>query len=217
MLIVVGGIKGGSGKTTIATNLCQMRAASSNKVLLVDADEQRSSCDWSIQRDENIGSFKTLKSNHATFTTVCMSGKSVYSNLIKMRSDYDDIIVDTGGRDTTSQRSSLCDADIFLIPFKPRSIDIWTIGSVKKIISECSNSKLKSFAFINQADSVGSDNEDALDILRECEEFQCLPFFIKNRKAFSNAAASGLGVNELIPKDLKACEEIKMLYDYIYK
>lgn len=217
MLIVVGGIKGGSGKTTIATNLCQMRASTGKKVLLVDADEQRSSYDWSTQRDEWGRSLKTIKFNYAIFTTVCMSGKSIYSNLIKMRSDYDDIIVDTGGRDTTSQRSSLCEADVFLIPFKPRSIDIWTIGNVKRIISECSNQNLKSFAFINQADSIGNDNEDALEILRECEEFECLPFFIKNRKAFSNAATSGLGVNELVPKDLKACEEIKMLYDYIYK
>jgi chromosome partitioning protein len=213
MLLVVGGIKGGSGKTTIATNLCQMRAASGKKVLLVDADDQQSSYQWSLHRDETGLGHTTLEHG---FVTICLSGKSIYSNLLKMRGDYDDIIVDTGGRDTTSQRSALCDADKFLIPFKPRSIDIWTIGSVSRIITECMNKNLKSFVVINQADPKGKDNEDALGVLKECQEVECLPMFIGNRKSFGNAAAEGLGVHELFPKDEKACKEIKDLYDAIY-
>ena len=184
MLLVVGGIKGGSGKTTIATNLCQMRAAAGKKVLLVDADDQRSAYDWSLQRDNsNYG-------KSAVITTICLSGKSVYTNLLKMQGDYDDIIIDTGGRDTSSQRAALCAADKFIIPFKPRSIDVWTIGSVKTLINECVNPKLKSYVFINQADAKGKDNEDALDVLRECQDVECISLFIGNRKSFGNAAAS---------------------------
>ena len=93
MLLVIGGIKGGSGKTTIATNLCQMRAKDGYKVLLVDADEQKSSYEWSLQRDNAGLGFSIIGCSSRPFVTVCMSGKSVYSNLIKMRSDSDDIIV----------------------------------------------------------------------------------------------------------------------------
>lgn len=40
MIITVGGIKGGSGKTTVATNLAVIRANDGRDVLLIDADDQ---------------------------------------------------------------------------------------------------------------------------------------------------------------------------------
>ena len=48
MIIVVGGIKGGSGKTTIATNIAIMRSYEKPNILLVDADDQETSYDFFI-------------------------------------------------------------------------------------------------------------------------------------------------------------------------
>ena len=44
----------------------------------------------------------------------------------------------------------------------------------------------------------------------------CLDDVVFNRKAFSNAAAGGRGVVEMIPKDLKANEEMTTLVRYIF-
>ena len=50
MIILVGGEKGGTGKTTLATNLAQMRASAGKDVLLIDSDKQESASSWAGQR-----------------------------------------------------------------------------------------------------------------------------------------------------------------------
>lgn len=209
MIIVVGGIKGGSGKTTIATNLTVLRAYYGMKILLVDADEQRSSSDWVEQREGMDA--------HVIWTTIQLSGKSLNQQIKRMADDYDDIIIDVGGRDTTTQRSALSIADVFLIPFKPRSLDIWTLGPVKTLAADAKafNPKLKCLAVLNQADIQGTDNEGAIEILESCGDIRCLPAKLCNRKAYANAAADGKGVLEL--KDMKALWEIQNLYDCIFE
>ena len=210
MIVVVGGIKGGSGKTTLATNLTVMRAATGNKVLLVDADEQKSSYDWASQRESYDYKIQ--------WTTITLSGSSIHSQIERLYADYEDIIVDVGGRDTTSQRSALMSANVFLVPFKPRSLDIWTLGNVRQMIDEITtvNSSLKSFAVLNQADNRGTDNNESLEVLSECPNITCLSDVIQNRKAFCNAASQGLGVIELKPSDKKATAEMQAIHDKIY-
>ena len=52
MIIVIGGIKGGSGKTTVATNLAVIRSGEGKDVLLIDADDQETSSDFTTLRNE---------------------------------------------------------------------------------------------------------------------------------------------------------------------
>lgn len=210
MIIVIGGIKGGTGKTTIATNLAVLRSESGKKVLLVDADEQKSTCIWANVRDGlNIAT---------NWVTIPLGGKAVKSQIEKLKPDFDDIIIDVGGRETTSLRAAIAIADIFLIPFKPRSLDIWTLSDVKDLINEmkAANPKLQAFAFINQADAKGSDNDETINILRECEDIKCIETTIGLRKSFANASSDGLGISELKTADKKAVQEITELYDFIY-
>lgn len=210
MLLVVGGIKGGSGKTTIATNLAVCRAHLNHKVLLVDADEQESSIDWLQQRKfphySSIGGSK-------------LAGKELYKLLkeIKETNEWDDIIVDTGGRDTTSQRAALALCDAFLAPFRPRSLDIWTLTSLRKLNSDIKeiNPNLRIMAGLNQCEPRGSDKQTARTIIEE-NKIECLHAEIGYRKAFSDASSSGLGVIELKTADAKSVEEILLLHDDIY-
>lgn len=210
MITVVGGIKGGSGKTTIATNLTVLRTREGGRVLLVDADEQNSASDWSRHREASLIETK--------WTTVQLAGKSLYSEIRKLSANYDDVIVDVGGRDTTSQRSALAIADIFIVPFKPRSFDMWTLGQLKAMINEIKaiNPKLECYGVINQCDPVGMDNETAINIMCEYPEFKQPIFRIGNRKVFANAASEGLGVVEMKNVDKKVLAEVEFLHKSLY-
>lgn len=210
MILVVCGIKGGCGKTTLATNLTVLRAASGRKVLLVDADEQNTASEWSDMRI-HLGI-------ETKWSTVCLSGRNVDFQIEKLRKDYDDIIVDVGGRNTTTQRSCLLVADVCLLPFKPRSFDVWTLGMVKSMINEIRmvNKKLVALAVINEADTAGIDNQQTKEILSETKDLNCLDCTICKRKAFGNAGSDGLGVSELKRSDKKATQEMNDLYNAIY-
>ena len=100
------------------------------------------------------------------------------------------------------------------MPFNPRSFDVWTLEKVTRLIQEIQtvNPKLRSFAFLNRADSRGSDNQDAAEALSDTEVLQYLDAPLGNRKAYSNAAAQGLGVLELRPEDTKASSEFRTLF-----
>ena len=54
MIVVIGGIKGGAGKSTTATNLAARRATDGYDVLLVDGDDQETTTLWASTRSENF-------------------------------------------------------------------------------------------------------------------------------------------------------------------
>lgn len=213
MILVSGGIKGGSGKTTIATNLTIMRALAGRDVLLVDADDQETATDFTVLRNER-------REGGAGYTNIKLSGASVRTEVQRLKDKYDDIVIDTGGRDTTSQRAALTVADMLLVPFVPRSFDIWTLEKISELVGEIRtvNPTLRAYTFINRADSHarGHDNSEAADVLREVEELDYLDVALVNRKAFGDAAGAGQGVVELSPTNPKARAEMEQLYELIF-
>lgn len=211
MILVIGGIKGGSGKTTVATNLTVMLASQGRDVLLIDADDQETASDFTILRNDR-------HPEGAGFTTIKLTGAAVRTQTTRLAEKYQDIVIDTGGRDTTSQRAALSVADVLLVPFVPRSFDIWTLEKVSELITEMrtANPDLKAYVFINRADPVGRDNDEAAEALRDTEVLEFIDTPIGTRKAFGNAAAQGLSVTEIKPQDMKASAEIETLFRYLF-
>lgn len=209
MIVCVGSVKGGVGKSMISINLTVIRYINKKRVLLIDADEQATSSDWTDHRI-SLGI-------HTPWTTIRLKGGAVRTEAQKLSKNYDDIIIDCGGRDTASLRAALTVSDILLVPFQPKSFDIWTAKKVSDLVEEAMalNERLRSYVFINCGGTRGSDNDDAQSILSKIPAFSLLPVTIALRKSFSNATAEGLGVVEL-NTDKKATQEIKALHNSIF-
>jgi chromosome partitioning protein len=211
MIYTVGGIKGGTGKTTLSTNLTVWLSRQGADVLLVDADEQESATDFTAWREE------TLKDDIG-YTLVQLHGATLRRQVEQMRPKYDHIVIDTGGRDTASQRAALFISDIYLLPFAPRSYEIWTLSKVQALLSEIQGSRatpLQLYSFLNKADTRGPDNSEAIEVLSDNEELNYVDFPIINRKAFATAASKGLSVFEMTPADEKAINEVEALFRHI--
>ena len=211
MVFTVGGIKGGTGKTTISTNLAVWLSQRGADVLLVDADEQESASDFTAWREET-------KKGELGYTLVQLNGPTVRRQIEQLRPKYDHIVIDTGGRDTASQRAALFVSDVYLIPFAPRSYEIWTLSKVQALLSEIQGSRstpLQVYSFLNKADTRGADNDEATEVLRDNEELNFVDHSIINRKAFATAASKGLSVFEMIPTDDKAVTEVEALFSHV--
>jgi len=210
MILVCGGIKGGVGKTTLATNLAVLFSLQGDDVVLVDADDQGTSTDFTQLRHDT----RSVESQ-VRYTGIKLHGTAVRSEGLQLAKKYDHMIIDVGGRDTAGQRAALSIADVYAIPFLPASFDVWSLDKVASLIEEARpfNENLKTVCFLNRADSTGSDNVDAIAIAKEIPGLQYLDAPLGNRKAFRSAASQGLSVVELKNGDSKATREMRYLFD----
>lgn len=215
-IVVIANTKGGSGKSTVATNFACITAGKMidgrrAEVLLVDADDQETAADFTAARKQD-------HPDAPAYTCIKLTGKAVRTETLELAPKYDYVIIDTGGRDTTSQRAALSVADILLVPCFPRSFDVWSISNVNHLVEEMRqvNPKLQAYVFLNRADAAGQgrENAEAIELLRETGSLTFLDAPIGSRKAFAHAASQGLAVTELTGKhyNAKAAEEMTALH-----
>jgi chromosome partitioning protein len=180
MIYTVGGIKGGSGKTTLATNLAVMLSRAGKDVLSVDADDQETATDFTYWRNETLPS-------GSGYTAIQLADAAVRTEILKLKDKYDDIVIDTGGRDTTSQRAAMVVSDVYIVPFVPRSFDMWTLEKVVRLVEEMqpANPSLIAVAVLNRLDSRGADNDEAKEFLKDFPTLSVLTATLGTRKIYS--------------------------------
>lgn len=118
MIITIGSNKGGTGKTTTATNIAVALASNNKDVCLVDADFQRSASRWHQDRqDAGLHPSITLVEKH----------DNISSTLENLDRKFDYIIVDVAGRNSREMITSLSVSDILIAPHQASQLDLDTL------------------------------------------------------------------------------------------
>jgi chromosome partitioning protein len=209
MILAVGNVKGGVGKTTLAINLSIALARAKRDILLIDGDEQGTAL-----------AFTDLRTNQREgppgYTAVALHGANLRTQARQLSRKYSDIVIDVGGRNTGSLRAALTVAEVVVIPVKPRSFDLWGVDQTAELVREARevNAELRAIVVLNEGDAQGKDNDEAVKSLREIEGLEMAPMLIGRRKAFPNAASAGLSVLEW--HDHKAIDEFSQLVRFLF-
>jgi chromosome partitioning protein len=211
VIVIVGGEKGGVGKTTIATHLAVARKTAGRSVLLVDADPQGTATTWmDMRKDKPVQQVPIIS----------LRGPKVHADLREQAKHYEDIIVDAGGADSQEFRSALLAADIVLLPLRPGSFDFWTLQKMADVIgmADTYNENLKAMIVLSQVPPSARDRakKEASVVLEEMPRFQLLNALTVFRAAFNNCSGEGLVVSEMPNRDTKACTEISFVHQELY-
>lgn len=212
-VVLFGGEKGGTGKTTLATNMAAMLALQGKDVLLLDTDRQGTSSFWATVREET--------EIEPRIACVQKFGKGLASQVRDLADRYDEIVIDAGGRDSMELRYALGVCERAYIPIQPFQFDIWTLRQMDELVEMAHglNETLQAFIVLNRVSTnpLVREDKETLAFLRE-EQFQNLGFIstvLRDRIAYRKSARDGLSVTEW-RQDKKAAEEINNLFKEVY-
>ena len=208
MIILLGSEKGGTGKTTLATNLSALMIARGEDVLLIDTDKQGSASFWCALRDEN----KEVK----RVPCVQKFGLGLAGEIKDLSNRYKNIIIDAGGRDSVELRSAMTVADKMFIPLQASQFDVWTIAAMDNLVSIAKpiNPKLDAFIIINRASTHPSvsESKDVIELFDDVAHVKMLENTLRDRIVYRKAAQRGLSIFEVDQPDLKAIAELESFY-----
>lgn len=185
--IMIANAKGGSGKTTLATNLASYFASQNKTVVLMDYDEQCSSLDWLSARSA---------------AKPAIQGIAAYKkNPEKVKRSTDIVIMDVPAGIRGGELSRLIrKAQTILIPVLPSPIDM---RAAKKYIDEIKKSapvaqkKAKIALIANRAREITNISAELDEFLRK----QKVPYLtlLRDSQNYVRAAERGLGIYDMGP------------------
>ncbi|WP_267784965.1 AAA family ATPase [Paenarthrobacter ureafaciens] len=204
MIILVGHLKGGVGKSTLTVNIATELQRQGKDVLILEADPTvRTVSNWAKDREEN---------GHPRIQCVQQTG-NLHSVLKDLDKRYDVVLVDAAGKDSKEMRTAMTAAHVLLAPMQPNQTDLDVTESLVETIEQARdfNPELRVLGLLNRASThiFATDVKDSRVYLDEYPELPMANTVVYDRGAFQKCMDDGRGVVEM--KDRKAMAEIQLL------
>ncbi|MBH3259472.1 AAA family ATPase [Serratia marcescens] len=212
MITVVGGNKGGSSKTTTATNLAVALAMVHGKdVVLVDSDIQRSASRWHAEREA---------SGLAPSITLIEKTGNISQTLRSLADKYDHVIVDVAGRNSRELITACTVADMLIAPHQCSQLDLDTMFELQQQLISIRdlNPDLKAYAYQSIASTnpvlEGNERNEFLEYVAEFDQLTPLTAKSCYRKIYRDVMSEGKSVMET--DNVKARDEVMALIKEVF-
>jgi chromosome partitioning protein len=205
MIIAIAGLKGGIGKTLVSIHLAGEAHARGGKVLLADADGQRSALTWADVAAE------------AKYDGPAVVGvsTSLHKQLPPMAKSYDVTVIDCPPRGDVMTRAALLIADFVLLPTGPAPTDFWAMAGTVAVVKEAQTLRpeLHAAILLNRLQPRQNLSATARDALTDLE-LPVLMTTLGMRTPFAESLAAGQSVASYAAKSA-AADEVRSLYSEI--
>ena len=191
--------KGGSGKTTIATNLAVAAEGAGRSTILIDLDPQQSAAAWGDDRD---GDTPFVVSGQATRL------QAVLDDAREQGADV--ALLDTAPHHEAAALAAARAADLVLLPVRPALIDLRALVASYELARIVG---VRAVAVLNAIPPAGPRADEAAAAIG-AHGIQVCPVRIGQRVALVDATNAGRGVLESAPRS-RAAGEMQTLYDWL--
>ncbi|MGV3581990.1 MAG: AAA family ATPase [Methylophilus sp.] len=194
--ILVANSKGGSGKTTLATNLAGYLATISKKVVLADLDRQQSSTQWLNRRPANVPSIQIHNDDFKPEWMVTDSPAGLRDEKLA---------------------EAVKNADCIIVPIQPSAFDIGAASDFLKVLIE-EKSVRKNKTFVALVGSRVNSRTNAAVGLAEFMDQTGFPVlaYLRNSQVYTTAAEQGLSIFDMRPSIVaQDVEQWSVLLDWV--
>jgi chromosome partitioning protein len=195
--------KGGTGKTTVATNLATLFAGQQGEVLLVDADPQQSALEWQRDRPAHL----------PQVSVIGLPAPNLHREIPRLQTKYGIILIDGGGRVTATARATVAVADFLLVPTLASLPDARsTQRFFQEVVEEVATIKGRVsgailFSMVKTGTVFNLSGQGQIKDLG----YPVLETTLSHRITYQEAFAQGMSVGEYDPRS-KAAEEMQALF-----